>query len=231
MTSSIYPLENRPKTLQQDIVQLLAELDYVQAIYSFGSLLGDGWDRWSDIDLIVITSCHAGFYSLKRTLHQAKPIRHHHPLLPAEPNGHHLLGVIFEDESVFHCVDLNLFTPDEVADRQALERFGAIQLVYKASELPVVVEACDEFSSQRLTAEEEQISVGIHFTKKHIKRVMRGQPAIDELRKWSDYLRETMRDYSENYQVVGGNIGWIAYRYLGIADDILNNQPDKGQTT
>ncbi|GEM_PF-3271137 len=224
VTNYIYPSNNRPKILQNEIILKLSQLDFVHKIYSFGSLQSNQWDRWSDIDLIAITESQSDFYELRTDLNHWKLIRHHHPLLPANPNGHHLLGIIFQDESVFHCVDLNLFTYQEIKKTETLERFGNIQLEYKTSQLVPTKPKQTMFTTQVLTVDEKRISTAIHFTKKNIKHVMRQRDAYDDLLKWSKNLHSIMINYSENYHVTGGNIGWVAHRYLEIADYLLNNQ-------
>lgn len=222
---AFYPDATRPATLIDEIKAILTQLPFISHIYVFGSLARREADRWSDIDMLVVTQTHQQFWDAWQHLHSAKPILHHHPFSEVEPIGGHVLGNVFIGESVFHCLDLNFLTTEEHQTHGVGERFGHLEMVYyNLDDLPLASTQDRRPFQQTLTSDEEKISIGIHFTKKHIKKVLRGQPAHDELQKFADGLSVLMQDYSFDYQVVGGKIGEVAEAYLWIADYILRNK-------
>lgn len=205
----------------QEVRAILVQLPFVQRISVFGSLAGADWDRWSDIDMLVVTQARGQFLAVWQALHDAKPVLYHYPLSRAEPSGGHMLGNVFVGESVFHCLDLNLLTVHEYRTPGALDRFGALLEVHLAPDIPVIEAEAGMDATQALTPDEDRIATGIHFTKKAIKRALRGYPAHDDLKRCAGQLKAIMQDYPVDYQVVGGNIGKVAQTYLTIADVLL----------
>jgi hypothetical protein len=208
----------------QEVIAILARLPFVQRIAVFGSLAGADWDRWSDMDMLVVTQARGQFLAAWQALHDAKPVFYHHPLCRAEPSGGHMLGNVFVGESVFHCLDLNLLSAHEYRTPGALDRFGTLLEVYRAPDTPVIETDADMDVTQTLTPDEDRIATGIHFTKKAIKQVLRGHPAHGDLKRFAGQLRAIMRDYPVDYRVVGGNIGQVAETYVTIADCLLGDK-------
>jgi predicted nucleotidyltransferase/metal-responsive CopG/Arc/MetJ family transcriptional regulator len=222
--NNVYPDATRLTALFEEIKVILAQLSFVSHIYVFGSLARQESDRWSDIDMVVVTRTYQQFWDTWQHLHNVKPVLHHHPFSEVEPIGAHALGNVFVDEAVFHCLDLNFLTTYEHQTPRAMERFGHLEMVYNhPNEVRSSTQDHRHFR-QTLTPDEQKIATSLHFTKKNIKRVLRGQPAHDELRKFADSLRILMQVYSFDYQVVGGELGKVAQTYLLIADDVLRNK-------
>ena len=220
----ISPNPKRLQTLLTEIVDIVSNLSFVKHIYVFGSLVGDGWDRWSDIDMIIVTQCQSQFWDVWTTLNAEKPILHHHPLSRAEPSGVHILGNVFVDEAIFHCLDLNFFTMVEWEKPETSDRFGAMRELYHDVTVRKTSHDNKTCVTQELTLDEQQISIHIHFTKKAIKRILRRQENFTDLQKHTNQLKVIMQNYAFDYQVTGGNIGSVAKTYLSIADYLLKNQ-------
>ncbi len=223
--SLVYPDAERLQAIVSIVTHCLSALPYVTHIDVFGSLARGDADRWSDIDLIVVTRKKADFLRCLQTLHNTKPILHHNPLSQADPNGYHALGCVFVDESVFHCVDLNFFTREEYTKPETTRRFGARRTLYSAH--TAVSQKGDSdgepsTDTQTLTADEQRIAVAIGFTKKNAKKVLRGEEAHDNLKRFARTLTQTMQDYPVDYRVVGGNIGIVAGHYVTIAETLLD---------
>ena len=217
----LYPNETRPHTLLEEVNTILMRLPFISHVYVFGSLVDADWDRWSDIDMIVVVQALKHTWDVWNAIHQAKPILHHHPLSYGEPNGLHLLGNVFVDESVFHCLDLNILTIYEHDRESALERFGTVRELYHNPSLMAEPPGARSEITQQVTVEEEHIATAIHFTKKHIKQTLRGESVQDDLRKRTEHLRSVMEDFTFDYEVVGGKIGKVAETYLRIANMVL----------
>jgi hypothetical protein len=138
-----------------------------------------------------------------------------------EPSGGHVLGIIFEDASVFHCVDLNLMTVREYQAAGSFERFGAIKELYQSDTNPTPgAQDQAEIASEIEDPDEARIKVGIHFTKKAAKKVLRGEDALADLRQWAAHLKLVMADYPV---VADRPIVRLAQIYVEIADLLLQN--------
>lgn len=223
--ANLYPDADRPRSLMQEIRLIVSGLSFVSHIYLFGSLVRGEDDRWSDIDMLVVTQTYTQFVDVWRCLNDAKTILHHHPFTIADPAGGHALGNVFVGEAVFHCLDLNFLTLEEYRDPSMVERFGRLDEVYINADVSSTAgQVVPGDFQQALTKDEERISFSMHFTKKHLKKVLRGQAAHHDLERSAERLRLVMQDYSADYEVVGGRIGQIAQAYLMMADEVLANR-------
>ena len=54
-TDNTFPDERAPQRLLTQLCSVLWQYPNVGSIAAFGSLAGGSWDRWSDVDLVVIT--------------------------------------------------------------------------------------------------------------------------------------------------------------------------------
>lgn len=220
----IRPEVSRPATLMKEITAILSQLPFVSHILIFGSLARNEADRWSDIDMLVVTKTHQQFWDAWQQLHDSLPILHHHPFAELESGGAHALGNVFVDESVFHCLDLNFFTIDDYQRPGITERFGHLDQIYHNPDAGSSTSQHPSQFQQVLTSDEEKISVEMHFLKKNIKKVLRNQPAHHEVKKFADRLSTIMEDYTFEYEVVGGKIGKLAEIYLTIAECLLDDK-------
>lgn len=215
----LYPDPARPQTLMQEITTHLAKLPYVERIFVFGSLARQESDRWSDIDMLVVTPDQAQFCLVWEALNQAKPVIHHHPLT-IQSSGRHALGNVFVGESVFHCLDLNFMTRADAQVFGSLDRFSTLIEVY-AGEAQQLDGENGDCTSQELTPDEERIAYAMHFTKKNLKRMLRGSPDPEELRRYLIILKQTMQDYPADYRTTGGQIGQVAHAYIRLAEELI----------
>lgn len=219
------PKADRPLQLMEEIRAIFVTLPFVQRIRVFGSLARGDWDCWSDIDLLVVTQTRSQFRDAFEALLKQKPIIHRSPFVPkVEPAGGYVLGNVFAGESVFHCLDLNFLTMTEYQSPESLVRFGELTELYCSAIETVVSESGRIYPIEEETADEVRINYGLHFTKKAVKKILRGQSAQDDLRKFSTILRDTMQDYPDDYCAPTGAIGKVAHTYIKIADELLATQ-------
>jgi predicted nucleotidyltransferase len=133
LANLVYPDQNALARLLKELTEFFAQFPSVNRIFILGSMARGNWDRWSDIDLLIVTQ--AGFeqqWQIFDSLRQFKPILHHHPFISVEPSGGFVPGIVFEKESVFHILDLNFMTFTEFQSPQALDRFGPIRNLFAA---------------------------------------------------------------------------------------------------
>ena len=190
----------------------------------FGSIARHEQDRWSDLDMIVVTNRRQDFGIVYEALRQHKPIVHHNPLTPqVAPCGGHLLGVVFADESVFHNLDLNFLSMTDYQSTNALQRFGQIKNVYTAKEDPEAL-AKELITISRLAEHPDEIRIGnaLHWTKKAVKKVLRQRGTLVDVKACNDSLKQVMNDYPEDVILPNGNISRVAKSYIEIADLLLN---------
>jgi hypothetical protein len=138
-----------------------------------------------------------------------------------EPSGGFIPGIVFEDESLFHILDLNFISLAEYQSPQAWERFGMLRELYSSPEDHLESNAVSSQKPEIENPDERHIGAGIHWTKKAIKKVLRGSGNSDELAATSTRLKKIMLDYPEDIRTPGGNIYLLARRYIEIADFLL----------
>jgi hypothetical protein len=206
-----------------EIKELFMMLPFVARVCVFGSLARDEWDRWSDIDMIVVTANQSDFRKVHQHLSQHKSIFHHSGFMM--PIGWCVLGNVFEGESIFHCLDLNFMTLSEYQTEGTLTRFGHISELYSATIDSVkddISPTADAENAQN--AENTRIYEAVHFTKKAAKKLLRKTGTVEELQRCLAQLKFTMRDYPENFTVPSGAIGRLAQNYIDIAERLLGDQ-------
>jgi hypothetical protein len=225
MNDLLYPNPNRTEELLHDFNEILSQLSFVRRVMIFGSHARHEQDRWSDLDMIVVTNRRQDFVTVYETLCQHKPIVHHNPLTPqVEPCGGHLLGVIFEGESVFHNLDLNFLLVSEYQLPNALDRFGRIKTLYKADKQFETPEDEPTMISPRIENPDEiRISNALHWTKKSVKKALRQGTSLEDVKTRRDALKQVMDGYDEDIVLPNGNITRIAKTYIQLADLLLNN--------
>ena len=110
------------------LVALFSGMQSVWKVATFGSLARGDEDRWSDIDILVISLTDSHFSSILDGMLEERNVVYRGPLtfLP-ETGGAHILGIVLKEESVFNCIDLNLMTVAEYKDLGALDRFGPLR--------------------------------------------------------------------------------------------------------
>lgn len=223
----LYPAAEALITLRQDVTAILAALPVVTNVLCFGSMARGAWDRWSDIDLIAVIATQGHFLDVLTALEAAKPILHrNHFVATAAPAGGHVLGIIFQGASVFHCVDLNLLTANDYADETAIARFGPMIPLYAAHHPERAPSSTTDTApaSEVEDVVEAQLKVGLHFTKKAAKRVLRGQPAHADLERYAAQLRQSMRTHPPDLVINGRQIGALVQTYLTIAERLLSQR-------
>lgn len=199
-TDLIYPDQNALTRLLKELTEFFTQFPTVKQIYTFGSMARGDWDRWSDIDLLIVTrSGSEQQRQLFNKLARHKPILHHHPFVLMEPSGGFVPGIVFENESVFHILDLNFMSLAECQSSQALARFGKLRELFVAGEGYLELESENSAwpKPQIDNPDEQRIGAGIHWTKKAIKKILRGSDSIDELTTTSTRLKEIMLDFPE----------------------------------
>lgn len=221
----LQPSPDALKRLLDDVTHALTQAEYVRKIMCFGSFARGTWDRWSDIDLLVVTETRPQFLDVLRRIEAFRPLLHrNHFVANTEPAGGHVLGITFQGESIFHCIDLNLLTLtyEEYQTDSTLERFGLIKTLY-TSDQPMSAGSVDETSveSEVEDPDEARIKVAVHFTKKALKKVLRGEANLDDLRQRTTTLKQVMAEYPADLVINGRQVGRLAHTYLNIAARLL----------
>jgi hypothetical protein len=199
-----------------------------------GSLATDTWDRWSDIDMIVVARGGApAYWALFTRLARHKPVLHHNAFQPrVEPAGANLLGVTFADESVFHLLDLNFLSPSEYGSPADMARFGPVRELYVALDhstgvVAVPAEPVPPPASGLTTEDpdEMQVWVPLHFTHKAIRRLLRGCEVREELDSNATRLRNVLSAYPDGIPTARGDICPIAHTFLRMTEHLLSAKP------
>ncbi len=221
MGDIIQPDPTGPLRLMKEITGFFSRLDYVLYVEVFGSLARDDWDRWSDIDMIVVTDNRSQFRAAFDNLCQHKAVLYHGPFTPnVDPCGGRILGIVFENESVFHCLDLNFLTITEYQTKGSLSRFGCTRQLYSSTGAQAPIVDNDYLSGEIEDPVENRISTAVHFTKKNAKKVLRGGKDVAELHRWSKQLKAAIQDVEPESRQ---EIIYLARSYIKIADALIRN--------
>ena len=222
ITDLVYPDQNALARLLEELTKFFAQFSAVNRIFSFGSMARGDWDRWSDIDMLVVTQASSEQqWQFFTKLRQHKPILHHHAFISMKPSGGFIPGTVFENESVFHMLDLNFISSAQYQSPPALERFGRLCELYRSGDDCREDDNTVWSETKPDSPEEKRIGAGIHWTKKAVKNILRGSDDTDTLVTMSTRLKEIMQDFPEDQPMPGGNICWLARRYIEIADFLL----------
>ncbi len=225
-----FPDPNRACQLTAELTKFFAGLPYVARILLFGSLARNTDDRWSDIDLLVVTRSTTDRRLLYNDLRKHKPMMYHHPFTPyVEPSGGNLLGTVFFDESVFHNLDLNFLSQTEYENSEALKRFGLFQELYVCESGSFGMTKGDSGTqspthSYPIDEAEERIEIALHWTKKAVKKFLRGTGSQEELLKTRSTLKQVLQGFPNGLSLPNGDICQLAYVYINIAEHLLASQ-------
>ncbi len=226
MDKDVYPDVNASVRLVREMTDFFQGFLFVNRVLVFGSFAVGSWDRWSDIDMLIVTdSSSSQYWQLFDALQQHKPILHHHTFTPyVEPAGGNVLGIVFQDESVFHNLDLNFMSLREFLVPSNLERFGYTKELYRAKDRIWINQDSTSYPAVDVNLDERRIGIGIHWTKKAIKKRLRGADDVDSLTTASARLKEIMQGFPKDIPMPGGNICRLARLYIKIVDQVLGQE-------
>lgn len=221
--TTLQPDPKELEILRDDLIGHFSQFELVHKVYSFGSLVRADWDSWSDIDLLLITSRNPTLKELLATLSSYRSLLHRSNFaIQEQPVGGYLLGVLFMGSSVFHNLDLNFMTIKQHTVPQNLEKFGKLELLYQNVEKPI--QTMPNVNGQNddllLTPHEQEIEYAIHWTKKAIKKVLRGQSSVEELYQTSTKLNQLLSTPNELWSE-RGDVCKVANAFLEIAGELL----------
>jgi hypothetical protein len=133
----LYPNLQRVNQLLLTMTGFFAVQPDVYEVLVFGSLVTDDYDRWSDLDMLVVTATAEQQRPLFEKLKKTHPMHYHRVFMrDSVSSGSYVSGCTFVGESVFHTLDLNFM---DLAERQSpgsLDRFGEIRQLHYMMTIP-----------------------------------------------------------------------------------------------
>lgn len=209
--------------LQEELASIFETHHGVEQIFAFGSIPEDRFDKYSDIDFLIITkddSTDAG--DLYHHLIQYKPVLCRGPFgRDARPCGNYVLGIVFSDESIFHKLDLNCLTVNEFKNSSNLERFGFIQKVLPSKKVILQKKNTSSFNVIELTDKEFEFNEYLFFINKAIKLFFRGKGKVENVRKRSELLQHALDSMVFPKRLEVGDMKQLAYEYLDVSQTVL----------
>jgi predicted nucleotidyltransferase len=221
---ALYPEPDRNVRLLDELETFFAGLPAVRRVLVFGSFGRGKIDRWSDIDMLLVTADPTQFGPVFAVLARHKPIRYRGTFTPqVEQGGGRVLGIVFEDESVFHCLDLNFLGEADYLAPGALDRFRHLQERW-VNAGPLIADG----QGPVLAAEEEnpdeyRLAAALHFTKKAIKQILRRGKGHAGLARRVDALRLALSECPVRKVTPRGDIQYMARLYLSMAEVLLSD--------
>lgn len=216
MTHTLHPRPGANVCLLDWLTHTLGAMPDVQRLLLFGSFARGEADDWSDIDLLAVVTHRSQFAHVFGALATQKRILYRSTFSPAvEPSGGRVLGIVFAGESVFHSVDLNFMTTAETQLPNALDRFGRMRELSTLPEVGIRVDVPEMFMAEVEPPDEKRVADGLHFVKKHVKKILRGsgRDSTAELALWLPRLRETLVAYQREPSNPRGDIVRVAEAY------------------
>lgn len=222
MINDINPDKNAPERLLSNLCEVFYRHAGVACVAAFGSLADNQWDQYSDVDLLVVSKTRLiDAQVLYAYLMENKPVLCRGPYGRAmKTAGSCILGIVFENESVFQKLDLNCMTVDEYANPDNLSRFGILKEIYCGDAIPAADPSLDRLPTSGdfdLTTDEDELNGKMFFLSEALKRYARVRGSMDEIRRFSDDLRTTMEAKRPSARPLVGNMAALADRYLEVA--------------
>jgi hypothetical protein len=229
ITDLLYPAPQRPAQLAALLGGFFAGLPLVRRVVVFGSQATGGGDRWSDVDLVVVTPRLADYRQVLAALGAYKPIVYHAPVRssPDHP-GLHALGIVFAGESVFHSLDLNFIALAAYHTPGSLRWFGPSRECYAAQDAAPVGGTDSTPVLPPPDPMELSIDAANYWTKRAARSMLRHRGSRADLERRSRHLEEIMRDFPPDCALPGGNPCRLARTYLAIATALLAPDGDAG---
>jgi predicted nucleotidyltransferase len=221
-----FPEARRAERLSAELCAVLARVACVARVGVFGSRARGEADRWSDIDLLVITRGGVeDYWAVFTRLRAHKRVVHHHVFIAqARPAGGSVLGILFVDESVFHNVDLNFMSAAEAGVAGNLARFGPVRWMHERAGAASPSETTGMAPPDSVLVQhpdDKRIGEALHWTKKAVKKYQRGQGPLEEVAQTSARLADVMHDFPEDVPLPTGNLCQAARIYLHIAGHLI----------
>jgi nucleotidyltransferase-like protein len=218
----LYPDPARPATLATALCAWFANLPYVQRVAQFGSLVQGTADRWSDLDMLVVTARRRDCRDALAALHEHKPFLYHAPVRKSEKHpGANALSITFAGESPFNCLDLNFIALPDYAAPNSVDWLKPVRDCYVAPIGGFAAEAGDDYAVDELDELEMAIDGACFWTRRAAKGLLRGKSGRDLLARRHEELVAALRGTPEDCAMAGGNICRAGRVWLAIAAVLL----------
>ena len=223
-----YPDQFGPRRLSELFCRFFAGFSCVRRRLLIGSLARGDWDRWSDVDLLLVVDTIPGdCYGLFAGFLREFPLVHH-GFLASDPSGKTacVLGNAFQDESPFHVLDLNFVSAQEFDPATVRERFGAMKEAPAATVRGAKEARCRGNPTAPWTEDEQRVWSAMHWVHKNVKKRHRGQASLEAVAKATGDLRTTLAAYPGGVRTPNGSITSVAAAFLPYADDLLSRDAE-----
>ncbi len=227
----LLPDADRPVQLAEELCRFFAALPTVADVLLFGSVAREAADRWSDMDLLVVTTAVPNPPALLHALNRYLPVLHHAPARPSQDHpGGHMIGTVFQQESVFHALDLNFVSLNDCYSWDAYRWFGPLRDASGAADVGTATPADGSVqhrpSKDLITwpvrdPDELQINEAMFQLRRAIKKVLRKQSDLAHLVAKYNRLTEATANLPENCVYPDGNICQLAYIFRELAAYLL----------
>jgi hypothetical protein len=193
-------------------------------VAQFGSLVQGTADRWSDLDMVVVTARRGDSRAALAALNAHKPFLHHAPVRKSEKHpGANALSITFADESPFHCLDLNFIALADYATPNAIAWLEPVRDCYVAPTRRIAAEAGDGYPFDELDALEMAIDGACFWTRRAAKGLLRGKSGRDLLARRHGELGAALRGTPDDGAMAGGNVCRVGRVWLAIAAVLLRS--------
>lgn len=223
IVDQLYPDPARPATLAAELCAWFATLPYIHRVAQFGSLAQGTADRWSDLDMFVVTARRGDIRVALAALNEHKPFLHHAPVRNSEKHpGANALGITFAGESPFNCLDLNFIALADYATPDAIDWLEPVRDCYVTPAGSSAAEAGDDYPFDELDPLEMAIDGACFWTRRAAKGLLRGKSGRDLLERRHSELVTALRGTPDDCAMAGGNVCRVGRVWLAIAAVLLS---------
>jgi len=223
--TELYPELNHNRTLVRQLTAFFAVQPSVYEISIFGSLAADTADRWSEVDLIVVTVHEVDQLALFMKLRDELPVIYHRPFLrDTHVPGAYVSGILLEDASPFHLVNLHFLTLAEREDPAALARYRGLRKLHQMLTIPFPPPPLldDTPPPEAETVEEARIYDAANALRRALRRVLRRHMETTALTEPLGVVEDLLAAYPDGLPSPHGDVCVLAARYSKMAEMVIN---------
>lgn len=218
--TELYPELHHNRALMKRLTAFFAVQPAVYEVAVFGSLAADLADRWSEVDLIVVTAYMGDQLPVFARLRGTLAVVYHRPFMrDTHVPGAYVSAMLLAGESPFHLVNLHFLSLAERANPSALERYRGLRQLHRMLTVPwpPVPTTYDPVPNEAETVDEARVYAATNTLRRMLRQVLRRQVAPADLGVPVAALRGLLADYPDGLPTAHGDVCAVAARYLDMA--------------
>jgi hypothetical protein len=212
----LYPQLQQNRELVKRLTGFFAVQPQTYEIAVFGALAADTADRWSAVDLIVVTAHTEDQPTLFATLRDHHTVIYHRPFM-RDPNGPgaYVYGVLLAGVSPFHLVNLHFLTLTERNQPEIRSRYYGIRRLHQMIVAPSPTPAqATTLPAEAETVEEARVYDATNSLRRALRQVLQQHSRPDTLNAPRTQLETILASHPNGIPSLHGDVCVLAQHYL-----------------